>query len=197
MRGDFGPFLSHLQNKSNMSKHRPTMGVFLALTFEDEIYRDYPQVCSSIQNHKFQNLLITLREDGHFGFLGGSADEGETELQALERECKEEGNVDLPWLLACVPTGAFSRVCEHTLHDGYKVVLYHLKINKLLAKDVIRQSVDAEHFFTETAGIVSVAIHNKSSFHANKFLSCMSDEFKAIAKLIDSTILDTWGNLIE
>lgn len=180
-----------------MSNQKPRFGVFLALTFEDEIYKDYPVVCKSIQDHKFQNLLITLREDGYFGFLGGSANEGETELQALVRECKEEGNIDLVWLLSVLPPNALTRSCEHTLHDGYNVILYHLQITKQIAKNIIRNSVNAPHFFTETAGIVSVAIHNKSSFHGNKFLSCMSDEFKEIAKLIDSTILDTWGNLIE
>jgi hypothetical protein len=173
------------------------MGVFLALTFEDEIYKDYPAVCETIRNHKFQNLLITLREDGHFGFLGGSVDDSETELQALVRESKEEGNIDLPWLLSCVSADSFNRVCEHTLNDGYKVILYHLKITKQLAKNIIRNSVEAPHFFTETAGIVSVAIHNKSRFYQNTFLSCMNDEFREIGKLIESNILQTWGNLIE
>lgn len=173
------------------------MGVFLALTFEDEIYKDYAHVESAIRNHRFQNLLITLREDGHFGFLGGTADEGETELQALVRECHEEGNVDVAWLMSYMPTGSFNRVCEHTLNDGFKVILYHCRITKQVAKNIIRKSVDAEHFFTETAGIVSIAIHNKSAFHQNKFLSCMGDEFKEVAKLINSNILETWGNLIE
>jgi hypothetical protein len=179
-----------------MPNKKPKMGVFLALTFGDAIYSNYPGINADLKHTPINNLIITLREDGYFGFLGGTADEGETELQALMRECKEEGNVDLADLIAeaYMATGSpIDRVCEHTLPDGFKVILYHIRITKQIAKKVIRNSVDAEHFFTETAGLNSVAIHSKSSFAKNAFLSCMREEFVEIGKIIRSEILQEWG----
>lgn len=172
------------------------MGVFLAMTFGDAIYRDYPGFNADLKHAPFNNLIITLREDGYFGFLGGTADGDETELQALARECKEEGNIDLAELIAeaHIKTNQhLTRVCEHTLGDGFKVILYHLHITKAMAKEVIRNSVDAPHFFTETAGLNSVVIHSKSSFAKNAFLSCMREEFVEIGTLIRSDILREWG----
>lgn len=171
------------------------MGVFLALTFEDKLYKDYAAADPAIRDSSFQNLIITLREDGYFGFLGGTADGNETELQALQRECKEEGNLDITWLMAILPPGSFDRVCEHTLNDGFKVILYHAKITKAIAKTIIRDSVNAEHFFTETAGLNSVVIHSTSLFSRNQFLSCMPEEFMEIGKIIQSEILQRWGKL--
>lgn len=179
-----------------MAKHKPKFGVFLALTFGDAIYRDYPAANCDIKHAPFHNMIITLREDGYFGFLGGTAEDGETELQALTRECKEEGNLDLAEVIAeahMTTNRLIDRVCEHTLGDGFKVILYHIRITKEIAKKVLRNAVDAEHFFTETAGLNSVVIHSKSSFHKNAFLSCMREEFVELAKIIGSDVLEDWG----
>lgn len=195
MERNFGS--SSPSSKNNMTKFKPKMGVFLALTFSDAIYCDYPGYNADLKYAAVNNMIITLREDGYFGFLGGTADEGETELQALARECKEEGNLNLAEQIAASHSyhgHKFDRVCEHILPDGFKVILYHLRISKQQAKQILRDASDAEHFFTETAGLCSVAITDRSKFMKNNFLSCMREEFVQLGKLIQSDILQDWGN---
>lgn len=176
-----------------MINQKPHLGVFLALTFCDEIYRDYPGINADLKYTPINNMIITLREDGYFGFLGGSADFGENEIQTLARECKEEGNLSIAWLRSQILEEDFVRVCEHTLLDGFKVILYHARITKAIAKVILKNSSDAAHFFTETAGLNSVAIHSKSSFAKNAFLSCMKEEFVELGKLIGCEVLIGWG----
>jgi len=163
-------------------------GVFLALTFEDTIYKDYDHVPKEVQERKFQNLLITLREDGYFGFIGGTADPGESELECLARECYEEGNLLLNFDSA-MPT----RVSEHALSDGFRVILYHLAITKEEAKSIIKWSAEADHFFTETAGFVSVACINRSHFNHNNFLPLVKLQLGELGRLINDKTLQTWA----
>jgi hypothetical protein len=172
-----------------MSNKKSVMGVFLALTFADKIYENYIDVNSSIQQLTFQNLIITLRQDGYFGFLGGYANFDEDELSALARECKEEGNIDISKL------NNLSRICEHVLRKDFKVILYHAQITKQEAKEIIRNSVDAEHFFTEVSGLNSIALIPTSSFAKNNFKTSVKEEFTAIAEIIQSDILKNWGSL--
>jgi ADP-ribose pyrophosphatase YjhB (NUDIX family) len=169
-----------------MTIQQTPFGVFLALTFDAKIYEHYVGLDPTIKNTSFQNLIIALREDGHFGFIGGSANSGESELEALARECKEESNIDTSKL-------NLTRVCEHVLSDNYIVILYHAQITIEEAKDILRNVVDAEHFFSETAGLNSVVLHTNSGFFKNNFLSCVKKEFVHIAKLIHSDVLERWG----
>lgn len=165
-------------------------GVFLALTFEDTIYQGYTYVPKEVQERKFQNLLITLREDGYFGFIGGTADPGESEVQALARECMEEGCIDLS---ALVPYYALTRISEHLLDDGFRVILYHMAVSKEIAKNLIAGVADADHFFTETAGFVSVACHKKSKFNHNNFLPLVKLQLGELGRLIDDKTLQVWA----
>ena len=166
--------------------HTP-FGAFLALTFEDKLFENFQGVSKEVQDSTFQNLLITLREDGYFGYLGGGANPGETELECLARECMEEGGVDTSKL-------ELTRVCEHMLHDNFLVVLYHAKITKQQAREIIANSAMAEHFFTETAGLCSVALHDKTRFYRNNFLSSVKQQFVELGKLIKSDVLVSWGD---
>jgi 8-oxo-dGTP pyrophosphatase MutT (NUDIX family) len=171
-----------------MPKKKTPFGVFLALTFEDAIYKEYIGLPEPITNLVVQNLIITLREDGFFGFIGGSADPGESELQCLARECKEEGNIDISEL-------DLTYVSSHSLQDGFRVVLYHAVITKHHAIRIIKASAQAEHFFNETAGLVSVSCHEKSQFYKNNFLALVKPQIGEIGKLLNDPTMIQWGSL--
>lgn len=169
-------------------KKTKPFGVFLALTFPSQIYKDYPNVSPEVQARTFQNLIITLREDGYFGFIGGSADSGETELECLARECFEEGHIDINEL-------ELTRVSSHNLSDGFAVVLYHAEITMHGAIRILKEAAQAEHFFSETAGLVSVAVHEKSHFYKNNFLDLVKPQIGEIGLLLNDPTMIAWGKL--
>lgn len=172
----------------NTPFHDNKFGVFLALTFRDKLFEKYDGVSKDIQNTDFTSLIMTARHDGYFGFIGGRAEIGENERQCLARECYEESNIDINKL-------DLVRVCEHTLEDGFRIILYHSEITKQKAQSIIGESVFAKHFFTETVGLCSIALHNKTHFYKNAFLSAAKKEFVQLGELIKSDTLISWGNI--
>lgn len=167
--------------------HSNFYGSFLALTFKDKIYRDYVNVKQEVRDLEVQNLVISLREDGYFGFVGGTAEKGETEIETLARECKEEANIDIFAL------ERLTKVSEYALPDGFVVKLFHAEISKEEALNVILQSAFSEHFLTETAGLVSIACRKNSAFMKNAFLPLMGKQFVDLGILLDDEVLKSWG----
>ena len=166
----------------------PKVGVFLALTFEDQIFKDYHDPSDLM----IQNIIMGLRSDGSFGFIGGMVEPGETEMQALIRECLEEANIDITDVVEEI-----ERVNTHIMDKGmFHAVVHHLRISKDEAINIMRGFVDASHVFTETAGLVSVPVVSGSTFPNNSFMPSISSDFKVIGKNINSDGLQMWGNYI-
>ena len=89
---------------------------------------------------------MLLREDGTFGFPGGFVEEGETVVEGLNRETKEEIGADLS-----VQDGDF--VCGHLKkHPHYGDLELHFYAKEIALDDykkVEREFTAAEHFGVE------------------------------------------------
>ena len=68
---------------------------FIAIFCEDSFYRNYDYLTEDKRNFIIPLVLMLNRWDGKIGFIGGKIDEGESHLQCIIIELKEEIGYDL------------------------------------------------------------------------------------------------------
>lgn len=129
-----------------MSTGMKQMAVFLGIYNRGyplyEKYHNTPKTPNRLD--PIPSILMINRWDGKIGFPGGKIDEGETQLQALRRELKEEINYDL------VTTPLY--VCMVETPRAF-LYFYRLEVSFEEMKEIMRNAQNAEHFYCEITGV--------------------------------------------
>lgn len=134
--------------------------VFVIPYIKNKIYEKYP-VSKSLSEKKrtteFVSMLqMTRAWQGSVGWIGGMVDEGETILQALVREVKEETENDLD-------LSKVKPLCRHQNQKGFNIVCYSVELDSVeQAKEWISNTTKAEHFGSESGGLGLVTIQHCS-----------------------------------
>lgn len=138
-------------------RDRERAGVFVIPYFSGKIYRNYDQVEQSIREKNILAVMpLTRAWQGNMGWIGGMVDEGETILQALVREVKEETNVN-------IDASKLKPLCRHIKEEGgIDIITYYYETTQEEALEWIRNTTHAEHFGAETGGLNMIQIHEKS-----------------------------------
>lgn len=149
--------------------------VFVAFTTKHTIWENYNETTEEGRQFEVPLVLMVQRWDGCKGFIGGNVDEGETLLTALSRELKEEANFVLSEdeFLSLIP------VCSHKTEN--KVThLFTVEISYVRMKELIANSVKAEHFMSEIVGLLAIPFVNYP--HQKSFDNFIKDQFAATVK---------------
>lgn len=153
--------------------------VFLWVYAKDcQPYLNYPYVPD--KEAKIPMVFAILRWDGTFGAIGGEVDEGETLVEALIREVKEEANYELTTDMNFKPLCSFKND-----ENGNHYHSYALDINSLDSLLAIReQATTAEHSIAEVCGYNIVQMANFSKFMDNQFSGTSKFELEKLMEMM-------------
>lgn len=174
--------------------------VFLAIYCDDsKPWIDYNGLSKEDRGKNIPLVFMIVRWDGYIGFAGGKVDEGETLIQALCRESKEEINFDVDperAVLFCSFSANEWRWGKGNSAEGFdafqnqeNVVTRHIhcyeyKVTEEELRQAIRQAPDAEHFLAEIQGVFATQIANfKTDKDYKGFTEFRRNNFKATAGL--------------
>lgn len=129
--------------------------VFLAVTTEYPVYANYPEVAEAFRNVPIPLLLMTSRWDGHIGFPGGYAEQGET----LRDTCIREAYEELGITLSADEIHKLRAVSLHETADK-TIVLYTLHVGMDRALEMMHGARYAPHFLSETCGVMLQQVAN-------------------------------------
>lgn len=150
--------------------------VFVAIHCPKSIpYEHYHYVPKAERGKNIPLVLMLMRWDGCIGFPGGTVDPGETLMQALVREAKEEINFNLD------PERA-TPLCSLAHLDGVRHIhCYEYPCVQPELLSVMTNAMNAEHFLAECQGCFAVQVANfEGGGGIGQFLA---HQFKATAKM--------------
>lgn len=98
-------------------------------------------------------LLMQSRWSNDLGLPGGKVDEGETLIEALHRECKEEVNYK-------IGNKVIEPVCSHSIDGKMNTHLYLQTTSEKGIKKIMKKAMKAEHFGEELGGTMVVFLED-------------------------------------
>ena len=140
--------------------------VFLAIVCEDVVAYG-GVVCPGV--------LMINRSDGRFSFPGGGVEEGESLIDAIYREAKEEINFE-------ITPGQISPVCSHRVFT-VDMHLYFMTVGFNELVTIQKNAFEAKHFGSEVVGTAIVQIIKSRSgmgvpnFLQNNFVKGVIEQF--------------------
>lgn len=167
--------------------------VFVALTSESQVWKNYEGVSEEIKKTVVPLVLMLQRWDGKQGFIGGEVEEGESLKEAVGRECFEE----IGLMLNDSELESAKLVSSHQT-DKRVTHLMTIPISPELMKEAVEGFSKAEHFMSEIIAVMPIHFinyrHKKAfnNFVKNNFASTVKEE---IADLISELRWDEKYNL--
>lgn len=135
--------------------------------------------------HPRASILMQIRFDGYLGFPGGKVDEHEDIVSALNRELKEEIDLDLEKHKVKLEDHVVTHV-----NDKLNLVthFFFLHVTYQEFKEIERCALEAEHFGEEVLGITRVPLytmaddyHGLPVFLTHRFIgNCREQLLKAL-----------------
>lgn len=138
-------------------------------------------------------VFALLRWDGMFGTVGGKVDPGETLLQALARETREEIGYDIPIDAELTPMSTFER-------NDWHIHAFRMKLPYEKLLEVRNRAHLAEHANTECAGynLVHAADYRPDASNPRGIRAFMENRFLATAKLELELLLEhIWAEQLD
>jgi len=122
-------------------------------------------------------VFAQLRWDGMFGTVGGKVDPGESLLEALARETREEIAYDIPADAQLAPLSTFER-------NGWHIHAYRLRLPFEQLREVRNRAHLAEHADTECAGynLVHAVDYRPDAANPRGIRAFLQNQFLASAK---------------
>ncbi len=131
-------------------------------------------------NKRCASVLMINRSDGRFSFPGGSVEQGEDLVSAVQREVEEEIN-HKPFHQNIVP------VCSHSIFT-VDMHLYCTFVNYQEMLQIQQNAFFAQHFNTEVTGINAVQLIDYEKerglphFLGNHFVDGVSEQLFVLVK---------------
>lgn len=179
-----------IEKGSNISQKKEA--VFVAIYTESEIYRNYDQIEIHYQDTVVPLVMFLNRFDGTLGFLGGNIDPGETLVEALIREIKEESG----YSLTAMDRENLILVSSHEMKNQV-THFYALGVDINTFKNILKNQDQAEHYLAEGNLFCT---HFINYYHKNAFNNFMKNNFavsvkEEVAQLIEHLDWDVKYNL--
>lgn len=175
-------------NPNNMKQ-----GVFVALVCEKKVWEKYEGIAEEAKKTVVPVVLMLQRWDGFKGFPGGEVESSESLKEAALRECIEEIGFSLneeeQESMTLVSSHKASKIVTH---------LFVISLPENRFNLAIKESINAEHYGSEVAGVLQVPFMNyphKASFDnfiKNNFATSVKEE---ISDLITTLEWDKKYNL--
>jgi U8 snoRNA-decapping enzyme len=155
-------------------EHPKKNAVFLAIYVES--ISPWKYFKDDMQHLKCPALIMIDRWDGRMGFPGGTVDEGETLLEALVREIKEEIGITIkPDKVHPIVTHE-SHIVTHfyglkVLEAEFLHIYYHILNN--FSRSILLHAYeegDESHFMSEITGIKIVPLLHHQNKGINRFI---------------------------
>ncbi len=149
--------------------------VFCVMYAENVVpYKNYNEVSKEVQKTKLPFAIMQMRWDGKIGFPGGKVDEGETLLEAVKRELKEELGIVFPEkFYSPVSTFYNDKVATH---------LFEVKVDELILLSLITRLSPIAQIGSEVLGVMLVPLCNTTDIHLEHD-NFLQHNFIASAKL--------------
>lgn len=157
-----------------LTDHPKKNAVFLAIYLES--ISPWKYFKDDMQHIKCPALIMIDRWDGRMGFPGGTVNEGETLLQALVREIKEEIGITIKPEQVHPIASHENRIVTHlyglkVLEAEFLHIYYHILNN--FSRSILLHAYeegDESHFMSEITGIKIVPLIHHENKGINRFM---------------------------
>lgn len=147
---------------------------FIAIYCESNFYKNYEQISEDKKSYILPLVIMLNRWDGKIGFIGGHVDDGETVLDCIIRETKEEIGFSISDNLQ----KNITFICSKQMND-LTTHLYALKVNEDIFRTILSEQHKSMHFLAEGT---ATAIHFVNYPHNKSFDNFMQNNFAPTVK---------------